>query len=54
MVHSEFIFSQEKLCKRRRFLSDLDIRLFSSQSSQDPFWPVLTDSGGASLPSLTE
>ena len=54
MVHSDVIFWLRKVCKRRRFLSDLVSRLFLSQSSQNPFQPVLMDSGGLSLPPLTE
>ena len=54
MVHSGIIFWPESSCKRRRFLSDLSLPLFPSQSSQNPVRPVLLDSGGASLPPLTE
>ena len=53
MVHSGISFWSRKVCKRRRFLSDPRNSLFLSQSSQDPFRTVLTDSGGPSLPSLT-
>ena len=53
MVHSGLIFWLEKLCKRRRFLSDLRNQLFLRKAGQDPFQPVLTDSGGPSLPLLT-
>ena len=37
MVHSEVIFWQEKLCKRRRFLSDPRIPLFPSTVPGFPF-----------------
>ena len=52
MVHSGFIFCSKKVCKRRRFLSDTRIGTFPGQSSQDPFRPKVTGSGGPSLPSL--
>ena len=53
MVHSEFIFSPEKLCKRRPFLSDLRMGLFLLQIRQDLVRPVCVNSGGASLHPLT-
>ena len=53
MVHSDLKKLTEKVCKRRRFLSDLKTELFLSQSSQDRFWPKRADSGGASLHLLT-
>ena len=54
MVHSDLIFWSLFPCKRRRFLSDIDIQSFLSQGSQDPVQPVLADSGGLSLHLLTE
>ena len=53
MVHSGILFWQIKVCKRRRFLSDIKTGLFLSQSCQDPVRPEKTDSGGASLHPLT-
>ena len=52
MVHSDLIFWSVFSCKRRRFLSDLRTSPFPGQPGQDRFWPVLSNSGGPSLPSL--
>ena len=54
MVHSDVIFWSKIVCKRRRFLSISQNRLFTIQSSQDPVRHVLPDSGGPSLHPLTE
>ena len=53
MVHSDLVSSLKKSCKRRRFLSDMRSQDPGSQSCQDRFRPVLSNSGGASLHPLT-
>ena len=50
MVHSDLIFSHNKLCKRRRFLSDLNIPLFLSKAQEKPFWPFWQNQGALAYP----
>ena len=54
MVHSGLTFWQNKLCKRRRFLSDPRMSSFLLRILQDPVRPFLVNSGGASLHPLTK